>query len=84
MTMTETGGKNIVKDMCKLSSREKEILQLSAHGVPNKEIADIYCIRVTTVKAHFSNIRRKLDGQNKSPCRFSFLVLQWNSDSQLW
>ena len=66
MVMTKAGEKNSVKAVCNLSNREKEILQLAAQGISNKEIAGICCIKVTTVKTHFSNIRKKLEGQKKS------------------
>ena len=50
----------------KLSEREKEVLGLFAEGLSNQEIADQLVISLGTVKAHSSNIYRKLDVRNLS------------------
>jgi DNA-binding NarL/FixJ family response regulator len=44
----------------RLSTREREILQLVAEGKPSKEIAYILTISVKTVAFHRENIKRKL------------------------
>jgi two-component system nitrate/nitrite response regulator NarL len=44
-----------------LSPREREILELIAHGCSNKEIARTLAIAETTVKIHVQHILRKLD-----------------------
>lgn len=44
-----------------LSPRENEVLQLIAEGYTNKEIAEILCISVKTVRAHRYNLMTKLD-----------------------
>lgn len=44
-----------------LSKREREILQLVAHGIRSKEIAAKLFISLSTVKTHRSNIMKKLD-----------------------
>lgn len=44
-----------------LSKREREILQLVAHGIRSKEIAEKLFISLATVKTHRSNIMKKLD-----------------------
>lgn len=44
-----------------LSPREKEILKLIAEGMTNKEISSILFISEYTVKAHKTNIMKKLD-----------------------
>jgi LuxR family maltose regulon positive regulatory protein len=49
-----------------LSERELEILQLFAEGLSNQEIADKLIISLGTVKAHSSNIYRKLDVRNRA------------------
>lgn len=49
----------------KISSREREILQLVLKGMSNKDIEDKLFISVKTVKAHIYNIYRKLGVQNR-------------------
>jgi DNA-binding NarL/FixJ family response regulator len=44
-----------------LSPREKEILKLIAEGMTNKEISSVLFISEYTVKAHKTNIMKKLD-----------------------
>jgi len=45
----------------KLTSREREIIQLVAEGKSSKEIAAMLGISVKTVETHRSNLMRKLD-----------------------
>lgn len=45
----------------KFTSREKEILQLLAEGLSNKEIADVLYISERTVVGHKSNLMAKTD-----------------------
>jgi DNA-binding NarL/FixJ family response regulator len=45
----------------RLSPREREIVQLLAQGMTNKEVASTLCISVKTAETHRSNIMRKLD-----------------------
>jgi len=49
-----------------LSEREMEVLQLLAEGLSNQEIAEKLIISLGTVKAHSSNIYRKLDVRNRA------------------
>jgi LuxR family maltose regulon positive regulatory protein len=49
-----------------LSERELEVLRLFAQGMTNQEIADQLIISLGTVKAHSSNIYRKLDVRNRA------------------
>ena len=44
-----------------LSSREREVLHLAAHGFTNAEIAERLCISRRTVETHRSNAMRKLN-----------------------
>jgi DNA-binding NarL/FixJ family response regulator len=44
----------------RLSTREREIVQLLAEGKSNKEIAGMLCIGVKTVETHRANSMRKL------------------------
>lgn len=48
----------------KLSSREKEILQLLIAGLSNKEIATRLFLSELTIKTHRKNIMNKLDAHN--------------------
>ena len=49
-----------------LSLREKQVLGLIAEGLRNKQIADQLFLSPHTVKAHTTNIYRKLDVQNRA------------------
>ena len=44
-----------------LTARERDVLQLLAHGHTNREIADRLHISVRTAEWHRASIRRKLD-----------------------
>ena len=48
-----------------LTQREKEVLQLIAEGKGNKEISDLLCISIETVKSHVKNIFKKLEVKNR-------------------
>ena len=49
-----------------LTKREKEILQLVATGVTNREIAYQLSISVNTVKVHLRNIFTKLGAESRT------------------
>ena len=49
-----------------LSEREIEVLALFAEGLSNQEVAEKLIISLGTVKAHSSNIYRKLDASNRA------------------
>lgn len=49
-----------------LSNREREVFQMIAEGRSTKQIADILCVSVSTVKTHRSNIMEKLQMDNIS------------------
>jgi ATP/maltotriose-dependent transcriptional regulator MalT len=44
-----------------LSKREMEVLQLMAHGLSNKEIAERLFVSVSTIKTHANNMFEKMD-----------------------
>ncbi len=48
-----------------LTQREKEILKLITEGKGNKEISDILCVSLETVKSHTKNIYKKLKVKNR-------------------
>ena len=53
-------------DLDLLTSREREVLQLLAEGMSNREIADQLNISVKTVETHRSNMMNKLDVDSKT------------------
>jgi RNA polymerase sigma factor (sigma-70 family) len=54
------------EDLNLLTSREREVLQLLAEGLPNREIAKQLNISVKTVETHRSNMMNKLEVNNKT------------------
>lgn len=57
--------KEIPKDQTPLTTRELEVLQLVARGLPNKEISERLFISEHTVKSHLKNILSKLHLDNR-------------------
>jgi LuxR family maltose regulon positive regulatory protein len=53
------------KDCLRLTSREKEILQMMEKGYKHEEISKSLFISVTTVRFHIKNIYQKLEVNNK-------------------
>ena len=49
-----------------LTNREREVLDLIAHGKSNQEIAEILFITLKTVKTHVSNILAKLGVEDRT------------------
>lgn len=52
-------------DLCRLSSRQQEILQLVARGLTNKEIASSLFVSETTIKSHMRAIMEKFHAKNR-------------------
>ncbi len=50
----------------RISSREREVLQLLAQGCSNQEIADVLVVTVETVKRHVSSLLTKLEVDNRT------------------
>jgi DNA-binding NarL/FixJ family response regulator len=48
----------------KLSNREREVFQMIAEGRSTKEISEILCVSLSTVKTHRANIMEKLQMDN--------------------
>ncbi len=55
----------ISEESALLSKREREVLQLVAEGLQNKEVAERLFLSTETVKKHMRNIYQKLHVQNK-------------------
>jgi DNA-binding NarL/FixJ family response regulator len=55
-----------VDELAKLSTREKEVLELTAKGLQYKEIADQLGISFGTVRQHLHKVYEKLHVQNKT------------------
>ena len=53
-------------DLDLLTSREREVLQLLAEGLSNREIAEQLSISVKTVETHRSNMMGKLGINSKT------------------
>ena len=49
-----------------LTEREKEIILLILEGKTKQEIADSFCLSVSTIKSNVENIYRKFDVHNKA------------------
>lgn len=49
-----------IEERSSLTVREKEILGMLLKGKSNKEISDLLCVSIETVKSHLQNIYRKL------------------------
>jgi DNA-binding NarL/FixJ family response regulator len=47
-----------------LSNREREVFQLIAEGHTTRQIADMLCVSISTIKSHRANIMEKLDVAN--------------------
>lgn len=58
--------KRIIKSVSLLTSREREVLQLIAEGLHNKEIAEKLNLSVKTVFVHRNNMMQKLDIHNQA------------------
>jgi len=50
----------------KLSDREREVFQMMAEGRSTREISDILCVSMSTIKTHRANIMNKLEIENLS------------------
>jgi DNA-binding CsgD family transcriptional regulator len=49
-----------------LSSRQKEVLALVAHGATDSEIAQQLCLSVDTIAWHVKEIRARLDARSRA------------------
>jgi DNA-binding NarL/FixJ family response regulator len=56
----EANGKALRKRVARLTSREMEVLQLIAEGLPNKQVADQLGISIKTVEKHRQSLMQKL------------------------
>jgi two-component system NarL family response regulator len=68
----ETG----IAETADLTPREREILDLIAHGLTNQEIADRLVIEVGTVKNHVHSILQKLDVSSRQDAAAYLAVIK--------
>ncbi|MBR9982250.1 MAG: response regulator transcription factor [Desulfatitalea sp.] len=54
-------GRSIAERFSQLTNREREVFQLIGEGHSTREIADILCVSISTVKSHRGNIMEKLN-----------------------
>lgn len=63
-------------DDCKLSGREKEVLELLGQGYSNQEIADRLYVSLNTVKTHLTRIYGKLGVNSRTQAMKKVILLQ--------
>src|SRR3989304_4461786 len=56
-----------------LTEKEKETLILLAEGKSNKEIADVMCVSIETIKSHLQAIYKKLGVKSRTEAAIYFL-----------
>jgi DNA-binding CsgD family transcriptional regulator len=56
-----------------LSGRERQVLELTATGMTNAEMAKQLCLSVYAVKFHLASIYRKLGVANRTEAAFALL-----------
>ncbi len=65
----------------KLTRREQEVLDLIVDGLNNKEISDVLCVTVDTVKSHVHRIIQKLEVPDRT--KAAILAIRNEARSQL-
>ncbi len=58
-------GVDRMEDITPLSTRERDVLQLCAHGLSTDEIAHKLGLKERTIRAYFGNVRDKLNAKNR-------------------
>ncbi|MFZ3047736.1 MAG: response regulator transcription factor [Desulfatirhabdiaceae bacterium] len=54
-------GSSIAEKYKDLTNREREVFQLIAEGQTTRDIADLLCVSISTIKSHRANIMEKLN-----------------------
>jgi DNA-binding NarL/FixJ family response regulator len=62
-----------VQSTASLSARERQVLELAAHGLTNHQIADRLGVTVHAVKFHLAATYQKLTVANRTEAAFVFL-----------
>lgn len=63
------------------TTRERQVLELIAKGMSNREIAEALNLHEMTIRIHVANLLRKLGMQNRVGLAMAHLALQQRSDS---
>jgi DNA-binding CsgD family transcriptional regulator len=62
-----------LKEATRLTPREREVLELVAHGTANKRIAGMLGMSEHTVKFHLGSVFRKLGVTNRTEAATTYL-----------
>jgi DNA-binding NarL/FixJ family response regulator len=63
----------------RLTAREQQVLEMTARGLTNRQIAEGLAVTIHAVKFHLATIYRKLDVSNRTEA--TFLYLRRNGDA---
>ena len=66
------GQAEAAEEINRLTAREKEVLQLVMHGLPNKEIAGRMGVTVAAVRFHLQHIYEKLHVHSRTEAALKF------------
>jgi DNA-binding CsgD family transcriptional regulator len=59
--------------LARLTARERQVLDMTAHGLTNLQIAERLDVTVHAVKFHLATIYRKLGVANRTEATFRYL-----------
>jgi NarL family two-component system response regulator LiaR len=67
-----------IENLRDLTIREMEVLDLVRQGMCRKEIADVLCVSLQTVKFHMGNIYRKfhINGRIRDSGRVALILIK--------
>jgi DNA-binding CsgD family transcriptional regulator len=65
----------------RLTAREEQVLEMTARGLTNRQIAEGLAVTIHAVKFHLATIYRKLDVSNRTEA--TFLYLRRNNEADI-
>ena len=65
----------------RLTAREEQVLEMTARGLTNRQIAEGLAVTIHAVKFHLATIYRKLDVSNRTEATFLYLRRNNAADS---